>query len=62
MAGVRADRAAKASFRTGPAMLGFGRGTQVDLPFENEGILGDRQLFEEWRETQPWRVRKPRAG
>ena len=38
--------------------LGFGRGTQVDLPFENEGILGDRQLFEEWRETQPWRVRK----
>ena len=38
--------------------LGLGRGTQVDLPFENEGILGDRQLFEEWRESQPWRVRK----
>ena len=38
--------------------LGLGRGTQVDLPYENEGILGDRQLFEEWRESQPWRVRK----
>ena len=38
--------------------LGLGRGTQVDLPFENEGILGDRQLFEEWQENQPWRVRK----
>ena len=39
------------------ADVGFGRGTQVDLPFENEGILGDRQLFEEWQESQPWRVR-----
>ena len=38
--------------------VGFGRRTQIDLPFENEGILGDRQLYEEWRETQPWRVRK----
>ena len=38
--------------------VGFGRGTQIDLPFENEGILGDRQLFEEWQESQPWRVRK----
>ena len=38
--------------------LGLGRGTQVDLPFENEGILGDRQLYEEWRESQPWRVRE----
>lgn len=38
--------------------LGLGRGTQVDLPFENEGILGDRRLFEEWQESQPWRVRK----
>lgn len=38
--------------------LGLGRETQVDLPFENEGILGDRQLFEEWRESQPWRVRE----
>ena len=37
--------------------VGIGRPTQVDLPFEHEGILGDRQLFEEWRERQPWRVR-----
>ena len=37
--------------------VGVGRPTQVDLPFEHEGILGDRQLFEEWRERQPWRVR-----
>lgn len=38
--------------------FGFGRDTQVDLPFENEGILGDRQLFEDWRQNQPWRVRR----
>ena len=38
--------------------VGFGRDTQVDLPFENGGILGDRKLFEEWRESQPWRVRE----
>lgn len=38
--------------------FGFGRNTQIDLPFENEGILGDRQLFEEWRQNQPWRVRR----
>ena len=37
--------------------LSLGRRTQVDLPYENEGIVGDRQLFEEWRENQPWRVR-----
>ena len=37
--------------------VGLGRETQVDLPFENGGILGDRQLFEEWQESQPWRVR-----
>ncbi|MCY3538869.1 MAG: penicillin-binding transpeptidase domain-containing protein [bacterium] len=38
--------------------LGLGRPTQVDLPFEQEGILGNRQLFEEWQENQPWRVRQ----
>ena len=37
--------------------LGFGRRTQVDLPFENQGIMPDRELFEEWKENQPWRVR-----
>ncbi len=37
--------------------VGVGRPTQVDLPFEHDGILGDRQLFEEWQERQPWRVR-----
>jgi penicillin-binding protein 2 len=38
--------------------LGFGRKTQVDLPFENRGIMPDRALFEEWKTNQPWRVRK----
>ena len=38
--------------------LGFGRRTQVDLPFENPGIMPDRELFDDWRENQPWRVRK----
>jgi penicillin-binding protein 2 len=37
--------------------LGFGRPTQVDLPFENQGILPDRELFDTWRDEQPWRVR-----
>ncbi len=38
--------------------LGFGRRTQVDLPFENQGIMPDRELFDEWRANQPWRVRQ----
>ena len=38
--------------------LGFGRRTQVDLPFENPGIMPDRELFDDWRKNQPWRVRK----
>ncbi len=38
--------------------LGIGRRSQIDLPFENDGILGSRELFEEWQETQPWRVRQ----
>lgn len=37
--------------------IGFGRRSQVDLPFENPGVLPDRELFERWRRTQPWRVR-----
>jgi len=37
--------------------LGFGRRTQVDLPFENQGIMPDRQLFEDWKANQEWRVR-----
>lgn len=40
------------------ATLGFGRRTQVDLPFESAGILPDRELFDAWRESQPWRVRQ----
>jgi penicillin-binding protein 2 len=38
--------------------LGFGRKTQIDLPFESAGIMPDRELFDEWKETQPWRVRR----
>ncbi len=38
--------------------LGMGRRTQVDIPYEREGLVGDRQLFEEWQESQPWRVRE----
>ena len=38
--------------------LGFGRKTQVDLPFENQGIIPDRALFDDWRANQPWRVRE----
>ena len=37
--------------------LGFGRRTQVDLPFENQGIMPDRALFDDWKTNQPWRVR-----
>lgn len=37
--------------------LGFGRRTQVDLPFETQGIMPDRALFDDWTVNQPWRVR-----
>ena len=37
--------------------LGFGKKTNIDLPFESIGIVPDRDLFEYWRINQPERVR-----
>lgn len=37
--------------------FGFGTPTGVDLPFERPGVVPDRQLFDEWAEAQPGRVR-----
>ncbi len=37
--------------------LGFGKITNVDLPYESAGIVPDRDLFEYWRINQPDRVR-----
>ena len=37
--------------------LGFGKVTNIDLPFESSGIVPDRQLFEYWKINQPDRVR-----
>jgi len=37
--------------------LGFGELTGVDLPYEKSGIVPDRQLFEDWRITNPELVR-----
>lgn len=37
--------------------LGFGKKTNIDLPFESTGIVPDRNLFEYWRINQPERVR-----
>ena len=36
--------------------LGLGEPTSVDLPFEKSGIIPDRALFEEWKETSPFRL------
>ena len=37
--------------------LGFGELTGIDLPYEKSGIVPDRQLFEDWRITNPELVR-----
>lgn len=36
--------------------LGLGAPTSVDLPFEKSGIVPDRALFEEWKQTSPFRL------
>ena len=37
--------------------LGFGKLTNVDLPYEKSGVVPDRALFEEWTITKPQLVR-----
>ncbi|MDB4604487.1 penicillin-binding transpeptidase domain-containing protein [Acidimicrobiia bacterium] len=37
--------------------LGFGTVTNIDLPYEADGVLADRELFENWAISQPERVR-----
>ena len=37
--------------------LGFGGITNIDLPYESEGVVPDRELFESWSISQPERVR-----
>ena len=37
--------------------LGFGELTNIDLPYESEGVVPDRELFENWSISQPERVR-----
>lgn len=37
--------------------VGMGERTGIDLPYETQGIVPDRDLFDEWKEKQPWRVR-----
>ena len=37
--------------------LGFGEITNIDLPYESEGVVPDRELFENWSISQPERVR-----
>lgn len=38
--------------------VGMGERTGIDLPYEAQGIVPDRELFEEWLDQQPWRVRE----
>lgn len=38
--------------------LGFGNYTGVDLPYERKGIVPDRELFNEWKVTEPDLVRE----
>lgn len=37
--------------------VGMGERTGIDLPYEAQGIVPDRELFAEWGDEQPWRVR-----
>ena len=37
--------------------LGFGELTNIDLPFERNGIIPDREVFDEWTITRPDLVR-----
>ncbi|MDB2368448.1 penicillin-binding transpeptidase domain-containing protein [Candidatus Actinomarina sp.] len=37
--------------------LGFGTATNIDLPYEADGVVADRELFENWAISQPERVR-----
>ena len=37
--------------------LGFGKITEIDLPYEKAGVVPDRELFEEWTITKPELVR-----
>ena len=37
--------------------LGFGTATNIDLPYEANGVVPDRELFENWAISQPERVR-----
>ncbi len=37
--------------------LGFGKITEVDLPYEKAGVVPDRKLFEDWTITKPELVR-----
>lgn len=36
--------------------LGFGAPTGIDLPFEQSGLVPDRDLFEEWADNSPARL------
>lgn len=36
--------------------LGFGRPTGIDLPFEQAGLVPDRDLFEDWADNSPARL------
>ena len=40
--------------------LGLDSPTAVDLPFEKSGLIPDRELFEEWAETSPFRLSSER--
>lgn len=37
--------------------VGMGERTGIDLPYEAQGIVPDRELFDLWLDEQPWRVR-----
>ena len=37
--------------------VGMGERTGIDLPYEAQGIVPDRDLFDLWLDEQPWRVR-----
>ena len=37
--------------------LGFSSLSNIDLPFEKEGVVPDRELFEEWTISRPLKAK-----
>ncbi|MFQ5948985.1 MAG: penicillin-binding transpeptidase domain-containing protein, partial [Acidimicrobiia bacterium] len=58
----RGDQYDEALVQEWARQLGFGAETGIDLPFEQAGLVADREWFERVQEEQPGRVRPKEEG